>query len=139
MTPPRTSSRPPLNRGGKIGSQTNKMKQPTKYKDEKMASLLLQFAGEYVSLESNSLSLITMTKAEMLDRGRRAIIFFTALPEDKEAEALDFLRRRRQDFRRFVSGKKSFGFVPKIDFAIDLGEHNRQRIDELLNEDQIEN
>ena len=30
--------------------------------------------------------------------------------------------------------KKSFGFTPKIDFCIDEGEHNRQRIDELSNE-----
>jgi hypothetical protein len=34
--------------------------------------------------------------------------------------------------------KKSFGFAPQIDFAIDFGEHNRQRIEELLQE-SVEN
>lgn len=115
------------------------MKTPKRYKDEKMASLLLHFAGEYFSLESNRDSLITPTRAEILDRGRRALILFTAFPREKEEAALDFMKRKRNDFRKFVMEKKSFGFAPKIDFDIDLGEHNRQRIDELLNEDSNNN
>jgi ribosome-binding factor A len=110
------------------------MKTPIKYKDEKSASLLLKFAAEYFSIESNRDSLMTVTRTDVLDKGRRAIIFFTALPKEKENEALEFAKRRRQDFRQFVMAKKSFGFVPRIDFCIDFGEHNRQRIDELLNE-----
>lgn len=112
------------------------MKQPTKFKDEKFASLLLQFAGEYFGIEANKDSLMTMTKAEVFNRGKRAIIFFTTLPREKEKQALEFAKRRSRDFRQFVMSKKSFGFVPKIDFAIDLGELNRQRIDELLNEEK---
>jgi ribosome-binding factor A len=77
---------------------------------------------------------MTVTRTEMLDRGRRALVYFTALPREKEPEALDFALRRRQDLRRFIMAKKSFGFAPSIDFCIDLGEHNRQRIDELSNE-----
>jgi len=114
------------------------MKVPTKYKDEKYASLISKFAAEYFELESNTNSLITVTKVDVLERGKRAIVFFTALPREKEPEALDFAKRRRNDFRHFVMSKKSFGFVPKIDFQIDLGEHNRQRIDELSNEYPIE-
>jgi len=115
------------------------MKVPTKYKDEKYASLISKFAAEYFELESNTNSLITVTKVDVLERGKRAIVFFTALPREKEPEALDFAKRRRNDFRHFVMSKKSFGFVPKIDFQIDLGEHNRQRIDELSNEYPVEN
>lgn len=115
------------------------MKTPTKYKDEKAASLLSKFAAEYFSVESNKDSLITITRVDILDKGRRAIIYFTALPREKETEALEFAKRRRNDFRQFVMSKKSFGFAPKIDFYIDEGEHNRQRIDELSNEYPIEN
>jgi ribosome-binding factor A len=110
------------------------MRTPIKYKDEKMASLICQFAAEYFSIESNKDSLMTVTRTEMLDRGRRALVYFTALPKEKEPEALDFALRRRRDFRQFIMAKKSFGFAPSIDFCIDLGEHNRQRIDELSNE-----
>jgi len=107
------------------------MKTPIKYKDEKSASLITKFAAEYFCIESSRNSLMTITKTDILDRSKRAIVFFTALPREKEAEALEFANRRRQDFRRFVMSKKSFGFTPKIDFCIDEGEHNRQRIDEL--------
>lgn len=105
-----------------------------KFRDEKFASQITRFAAEYFEQESNTSSLITVTKTEVLDKGRRAIIFFTAYPQDKEYDAIEFAKRRRSDFRRFVTSKKVFGFTPKFDFAIDLGEHNRQRIDELLNE-----
>ena len=54
--------------------------------------------------------------------------------KEKEAAVLEFAKRRKRDFRQFIMGKKSFGFVPRIDFCIDEGEHNRQRIDELSNE-----
>ncbi len=110
------------------------MQQHSRYKDEKAASLLSRFAAEYFSVESNKDSLVTITRVNMLDRGKRALIFFTALPQEKEPEALAFAKRRARDFRKFVMDKKSFGFAPRVDFAIDQGEHNRQRIDELLNE-----
>lgn len=111
------------------------MKTPTRFKNEKVTSLLTKFAAEYFSIESNQNSLITVTKVDLLDRGRRAIVYFTALPTEKEKDALEFAKRRKRDFRQFIMSKKSFGFAPSIDFAIDLGEHNRQRIDELLNEE----
>ncbi|NLE07133.1 MAG: ribosome-binding factor A [Parcubacteria group bacterium] len=110
------------------------MKTPIKHKDKKASSLILKFASEYFLTASNNKSLITITKAEVLNKGKRAIIYFTAFPIEKEAEALKFMNRRRNDFRQFVMSKKSFGFVPKIEFCIDIGEHNRQRIDELSNE-----
>jgi len=110
------------------------MKTPTKFKDEKMASLLTKFAAEYFAVESNKNSLMTVTRAEMLDKGRRALIYFTALPERLEPEALEFANRRKNDFRKFIMQKRSFGFAPKIEFSIDFGEHNRQRIDELSNQ-----
>jgi ribosome-binding factor A len=110
------------------------MKTPTRYKDEKYASLLSKFAAEYFEVESNENSLITITRTDILDKGKRALIFFTTLPRENEAAALAFAKRRRSDFRKFVMSKKSFGFAPSVDFCIDEGEHNRQRIDELLNE-----
>jgi len=110
------------------------MKTPIKFKDEKSASLISKFAAEYFLIESNKDSLMTITKTDIFNKGKRAIVFFTALPREKESEALAFAKRRRQDFRQFIMAKKSFGFAPRIDFCIDEGEHNRQRIDELLNQ-----
>ena len=110
------------------------MKNISRHKDEKVASLISRFAAEYFNLESNKDSLITVTRTDVLDRGRRALVYFTALPKEKEEAVLEFAKRRKRDFRQFIMDKKSFGFVPRINFCIDEGEHNRQRIDELSNE-----
>lgn len=107
-------------------------------KDEKMATLLMHLAAEYFSREGNRESLITFTYAEMLDRGRRSNIYFTVLPSDREVSALQFVRRKRNDFRLFVMQKNLFGFMPQINFSIDDGEKNRQRIDELLNNSHVD-
>jgi len=115
------------------------LKTQNKFKDDKFISLISRFAGEYFSIESSKDSLITITRTEIFDRGKRALVYFTALPREKEQAALEFAKRRRNDFRQFIMSKKSFGFAPKIDFCIDEGEHNRQRIDELSNESAVEN
>lgn len=108
------------------------MNSPKKYKDEKFASLITKYASEYFENESSGNSLITVTKVDILDRGRRAIIYFTVFPDKEEQKAVEFAQRKRRDFRKFVMDKKSFGFAPSFNFEIDYGEKNRQRVDELL-------
>lgn len=100
-------------------------------RDERLASTIAELAAEYISRESNRSSLITVTHADVLNKGRRAIVYFTVLPDSDEAGALEFVNRKRSDFRKFVTEKKIVGFAPSIDFQIDFGEKNRQRIDEL--------
>ena len=108
------------------------MPRRTSNKDEKLSSLLSALAAQYLESESDRTSLITVTGAQILNRGKRAVILFTVFPEAGEGRALEFAKRKRNDFRRFLSGKKIFGFTPTIDFEIDLGEKNRQKIDSLL-------
>ncbi len=103
-------------------------------KDQKLASIISELAADYLVKESNRTSLITITRAEVLNRGKRAIVYFTVLPDSEEKSAWEFIRRKRSDFRKFIIGKKVVGFAPSIDFQIDLGEKNRQRIDELSNQ-----
>ena len=100
-------------------------------KDERLGARISELAAEYLTRESNRTSLITVIRTEILNRGKRAIVLFTVLPDSEEKEALEFARRKRSDFRKFVTAKKIMGFAPAIDFQIDLGEKNRQRIDEL--------
>lgn len=104
-------------------------------RDEKLTVAIKELAAEYLNLESNRSSLVTVTRTDVLNKGRRAIVYFTVLPDSEEKVALEFARRKRSDFRKFITNKKIVGFAPSIDFQIDLGEKNRQRIDELSNED----
>jgi ribosome-binding factor A len=88
-------------------------------------------ATSFISLESNYTSLITVTGVEISKRGDRAVIMFTVLPEEKESDALDFLKRKRADFREYVKKESRLARIPFFDFEIDMGEKNRQKIDEI--------
>ncbi|MBI5126465.1 MAG: ribosome-binding factor A [Candidatus Taylorbacteria bacterium] len=100
-------------------------------KDERLKDVLKTLAAEFVQRESNGISLITITDVAIADRGGRATIYFTVLPEDKVKGVLDFLKRKRAEFRDYVTEKSRIGRIPFFDFALDIGEKNRQRIDEI--------
>ena len=96
-----------------------------------VAETLAHLAADYFARESNRESLITITRADVSPDLKNIIIFFSVLPEDKEQSALHFARRSRTDFRDFVKKHASMKFLPTIDFQLDYGEKNRQRIDDL--------
>jgi ribosome-binding factor A len=103
-----------------------------KIKDGRLEDLIRETAGKFIQLESNGLSLITVTRVEVADRGEQAVIFFTVLPMDKEKAAQDFLKRKRGEFRDYFSKyARRMRRIPFFDFVIDSGEKNRQNIDEI--------
>ena len=111
------------------------MVRQTSYRKEKMPELISHLAAEFIALESNRTSLITVTKCEMSKDGKRAAIFYTVLPDTQEEAAKDFLGRKRHDFKNYIQEKSRIGRVPQISFIVDVGEKNRQKIDFLLNSD----
>jgi ribosome-binding factor A len=100
-------------------------------KDDRLKEVVRSLAAEYLQRESNGLSLITVTDVSITDRGGRATVYFTVLPEGKQKAALDFVKRKRAEFREHVMEKSRIGRIPFFDFAIDVGEKNRQRIDSI--------
>ena len=102
-----------------------------KQKDEKMKEVIRELAAQFFSRESNRTSLITITAIELRSRNSRATILFTVMPENQENAALDFMGRQLSDFREYVGNNARMMRVPFFDVAIDRGEKNRQRIDEI--------
>ncbi len=102
-------------------------------RDERIEEQLRGLAGQFLSLHGNTSSLLTVTKVEMSKDAKNAMIFFTVFPQSFEKTALQFAKRKRSEFKHFIKDNVSFGKIPFIDFAIDLGEKNRQRIDEISN------
>ncbi|HRH22602.1 MAG TPA: ribosome-binding factor A [Candidatus Paceibacterota bacterium] len=102
-------------------------------KKERMASVIKDLASKFLSLESNRTSLITVTDVKMNDKGDKGTIFMTVFPEAMEEGALDFTKRKRSDFREYVKEHSKLMRLPFFDFAIDTGEKNRMKIDELMN------
>lgn len=101
-------------------------------RQDKVTNLLRELAGTFIQGESNKTSLITVTDCSVSRDMKRATIFLTVFPEAKEKAALDFLKRRRSEFRDHLKRNMSSHTIPFIDFEIDRGEKNRQKIDSLL-------
>ena len=98
---------------------------------EKIIEVIRKAAADFVQLESNGTSLITITEVRLSKDKKYANILFTVFPEDKEETVLDFLRRMRSGFREYIKEKTRLGIIPNFDFQIDLGEKHRQKLDKI--------
>ena len=96
-----------------------------------MKEILVHMAGEFLAREASKQSLITATRVEMTPDQRNATIFISVFPESEEGKALAFCKRERSALRNYMREKSSLHFPPTIDFEIDIGEKNRQRIEDL--------
>lgn len=96
--------------------------------------MLLRLSAEFVRDNATSASLLTVTRVELSPTGKEAKIYFTTMPENEEDTALKFLIRKTPEFKKYIKDESRLGFVPHIDFKIDYGERNRQRLDELSRE-----
>lgn len=100
----------------------------------KVAALLAETTARFVLQEANTDPLITITRAEVSPDLKRATIFFTTIPEDKEGNALIFMKRSGGELRRYLATHMRLHHIPHLEFMIDYGERHRQHIDELVRE-----
>src|SRR3989344_6223071 len=101
-------------------------------REQKITEILHNLGARFLTLNSNGSSLLTVTRAELTEDGKHATIFFTVFPDRLEKTALEFAKRKRREFKEFVKENSKLGRIPLLDFEIDLGEKNRQKIDNLL-------
>lgn len=103
-------------------------------RNQRIGDILHDLGARFLMLNGNRSSLITVTRTELTSDGKRATIFFTVFPDTFEKTALEFAKRKRSEFKEFVKDNSKLGRIPQLDFEIDSGEKNRQKIDSLLNE-----
>ena len=103
-------------------------------RNEKIEEILRDLGAKFLLLNGNNSSLLTVTRAELTKDGKCATIFFTVFPDEFEKTALEFAKRKRSEFKEFVKENSKLGRIPLLDFSIDSGEKNRQKIDNLLNQ-----
>jgi ribosome-binding factor A len=101
---------------------------------EKAASNLLHLAAQYIALEAGRDTLITPTRTDISPDRKNATIFVSVFPDMESEHAVAFLARHRDPFRQYIRQHGRFAILPFIQFEIDYGEKNRQRLDELSNE-----
>jgi len=96
--------------------------------------LIKELAATYVRNEANANPLITVTSVDVSPDIRRAIIFFTTIPDGREQDALIFLKRNGTNMRNYFKQKLRLKNIPHLEFMVDAGERHRQHMDELVRE-----
>lgn len=99
-------------------------------RNERLQEMVREVAAEFLAREANRNSLITVTRTDISTDGRRVNIFISVFPDTAEEQALAFANRNRSELSDFFK-KKVRGLPPHVEFVIDKGEKNRQRLDEL--------
>ncbi len=96
-----------------------------------MQEAVREVAAEFLAREANRNSLMTVTRAVLATDGKSCIIYISVFPTTAEVPALAFANRNRTELSTFFKKRIRSRLPPHIEFAIDTGEKNRQRLDEL--------
>ncbi len=105
-------------------------------KKEKIENQIQQVVAKFIERESNKTAIISVTRVEILDRGRNANIYISVLPEEGEDSAINFLKRKRHEIRTVIKKGVNMQNIPFIDVEIDKGEKARFSIEKLLNSEK---
>lgn len=102
------------------------------YRNEKITNHIKELSALYIEKEAGTSSMITVTRVDLSEDGKRAKIMISVLPREKEMAAYGFIKRNLGELRKHISKNLRINPVPFLDVAIDEGEKNRQKIDDLL-------
>ena len=97
----------------------------------RLTEYIKEQVSEFIARESNHSSLVTVTRVRLANSLKKAEVLITVYPEEKEQEVLDFLKRRGSEIRNYVKNHIRTRTIPFLEFIVDGGAKNRQRIDEL--------
>jgi ribosome-binding factor A len=101
-------------------------------RQEKVTQLIKKLSARFLQRESSGQSLITVTNCNISPDLKKATIFISVLPVKSEEFAIQFVRRKRRELRNFIKQNTKMRVLPFIEVEIDKGEKNRQKIDEIL-------
>jgi len=100
----------------------------------KIEGILKEAAATFVLHEANTDPMITITRVDISPDLKKTLIFFTTIPEDRQADAEIFLKRSAGHFRQYLKRNVALKRIPHIEFMLDAGERHRQNIDIVMRE-----
>ncbi len=101
-------------------------------RNDRARTLIAELTAQFIRQEASSDPLITVTRVDLSKDSKQALILFTTIPEEKEEQALVFLKRKAGEVRTFLKKESRLRAIPHLEFMIDFGERNRQRIDTIV-------
>lgn len=100
-------------------------------KSDKIRYRVKEIVAEYISRETNGKSIISVTTVDVNSKADQATIYITVMPQNEELGALDFLKRKRSEIKKYIQKRLPIAHTPFIDFQIDAGEKLAQKITEI--------
>jgi len=100
-------------------------------RQDKVSGLIKKLVATFLEYETNKISLITITRCDVSKDLKKGIIFITVFPEERESQALTFVKRKRKDLREYLKKNMRIRRIPFLDIKIDEGEKNRQLIENI--------
>jgi len=98
--------------------------------------IIQEAAATFVRQESSGTGLITVTDVVFSRDKSHVMLLVSVLPENRESVVLAFLKRKRSELRTYIKAHTRLYPIPRFDFDIDYGEKNRQRIEEISQENK---
>lgn len=93
---------------------------------QRVESLLRELAASFVLSEANPNPLITITRVSSSPDYRNATVYFTTIPENREQDALIFMKRFGSEMRQYIRKKSDLKIIPSLQFSVDGTERLRQ-------------
>ena len=100
----------------------------------KVEVALKKLAATFLDREADRTSLITVTRIDISPDFKNSVIYISVLPDSQAESALNFCKRKMTDFKKYVKDNMNIHTVPFFSVELDLGEKNRQRVEELSHE-----
>jgi ribosome-binding factor A len=105
---------------------------------EKVEAALQKVVSEFLNHEAGPSSLITVTRIAFNEKAKKALVFLSVLPSDQEEKALAFAKRKSSELRSIVKEKTNMRVLPIFDFVIDIGEKNRQLVEDISAKESLQ-
>ena len=87
-------------------------------KEQTVKQIIMEAAAKFFNIESNRLSLITVTDCDLSTDKRNATVYISVLPDSRRDDALNFAKRKRGELRTFISKKTGLKHIPYFDVIL---------------------
>ena len=87
-------------------------------KEQTVKQIIMEAAAKFFNIESNRLSLITVTDCDLSTDKRNATVYISVLPDSRRDDALNFAKRKRGELRTFISKKTGLKHIPYFDVML---------------------
>lgn len=99
---------------------------------DKVEKMIMKIASQFIENESNKSSLVTVSRVNITSDLKEAKIFISVLPETKENEVIEFLKRNLGELRNYFKEKTIIKTLPFFSIEIDQALKLERKIDDAM-------